>query len=417
MMPMYRSILALCLGLVSLWPTASSAQLPDAISVRQIVFDESSEVLTVQVDSGILLFDGPDGPNGTGAPTFLCESSWSGLSAQARWVFRTGGDRVVIAGEGGSFLSQSRGCSWSRTSGEADSARIVGAHAPQPGGSSILYAITSSTAPDVVARTDDGGFTSTVSGAFSVLDRDLTGLSGSGDTVIVLGEAPVTGAVSAWMSTDAGATFEVWPVDAPEGSRLVGLGGEVAWLSSGGGFLSYGLEDADGLGELAVEGVVATVVGQEGVLWLASDGGVVRAEPTGEAETVFELEATAVAVRGDVLWLGLRAEAPGAPLVRHLEGDGSSWVDAATWPESWVYPAACQVRLRQECAGDESALAGPEPESPIEEDPAGSGSGSGCSSAARTGSTESDQGLWLVLSVLMLALSPVLRNRRRPASP
>ena len=62
------------------------------------------------------------------------EAGLAALPAEAEWVAQTAPGRPVIAGAQGPFMALEHGCEWARISGAADSARVAGMHAPEPGG-------------------------------------------------------------------------------------------------------------------------------------------------------------------------------------------------------------------------------------------------------------------------------------------
>lgn len=401
--------LAIFITALAIAPSNTHAQSVEAMTVRSLALDESGDGLAVQIDAGILLVDEGD------EVTFLCSSAWQAEGAQADWLVQTGVRRPLIAGPNGPFLGLESGCEWARTSGPVDSARVVGVHTPQPGGQVVLFAVTSAFSPDEVLRTDDGGFTSSSSGGFAQLDKILRGLVGDGDSAILIGEDVVTGKLMSWRSEDGGQSFEEISLDANNGDELLGLGGETVWFGNDSAVTAYDLLSGSELIELTLESsLTAYAVQSTGAIWFAtSDGRLHHRDPHTDDGESYEQAATAIAVRGEHTWVGLRAEQPGDPLIRRLDPGETQWVEVAIRPTILGYPEGCETHQAQTCAEDSRSLLPPVSEEPDPVPPATPNSEGGCTGGSKGGS------LPLELAVFLLALGLVARLRvlRRNGSP
>jgi hypothetical protein len=368
-----------------------------------MAFDGSGDGLAVQTEAGILLFDD------TEDVTFLCASAWQGEGAQADWLVQTGARQPLIAGPDGPFLALESGCEWERLSGPVDSAHVVGVHAPEPGGQTVLFAVTSAFGPDELLRTDDGGFTSSNSGGFAQLDRDLRGLAGNGDRLVLIGDAAITGDLVSWLSEDGGMTFQNLALDASPGDDLLGVGEAAVWLANDSAVTAYDLATGAELVEVALESaLVAFAVQPSGALWFATgDGRLHHREPQADGGETFEVQATAIVVHEERVWVGLRAAQVGDVLVKRLDPGATEWVDMAWRPAALDYPEGCESLLAQTCAEDALRVLPPVLEESEPVPSASSDSGGGCAGGSGGGRFP------LELYVFFLALGFLSRLKRR----
>lgn len=413
MSAMRSSSLALILGALAITPSTTLAQSVEVMTVRNMALDDSPEGLAVQVEAGILLFDQTD------EVTFLCASSWQEEGAQADWLVQTGARQPLIAGPSGPFLALESGCEWARLSGPVDSANVVGVHSPEAGGQTVLFAVTSAFGPDRLLRTDDGGFTSSSSGDFAQLDRDLRGLAGHGDHLVVIGDAATTGDLVAWRSEDGGETLVPLALAASPGDDLVGVGESVVWLTGDSALTAYDLSSAAEILELTLESpLVASAVQSSGAIWYATDDGRLhRRDPQSDAGETFEIPATSILVRDERVWVGLRAGAAGDVLVQRLDPGETLWVDAALRPGTFGYPEGCETLQIQTCASDSARILppvseepGPGPTGPVD-------SNGGCSGGGGGTPLPLESCVFLLVSCLATRVGAARRNRSPGASP
>jgi len=404
---------ALLLAALVLLPLVARGQTTDMMTVEDIAFDESGATIAVRVEAGILLHDASD------EVTFLCASAWETAGAEAQWLFQTGPGRPLLTGAQGPFLALESGCEWARISGPADSAKVVGVHAIEPGGDALLFAVSSGFGPDEILRTDDGGFTSASAGGFAQLDKNLTGLVGDGDTVVVSGVGVVSSAWVAWVSEDAGESFAALDLDTEEGGELIGLGGQTLWLGEGANLSAYDLQTGAQVMTLQPEGAsVAHMVTPDGALWWAESGGRLRYEDphSGSGES-YDIAVTALAQQGESTWVGLQAEQPGDPLLMRLDSGAESWSVARHRPSVWSYPEGCQTLQAQQCADDSALLLPHEVDDPDPEPVASTSPDGGCSGTSGASGFPLELYIFLMLGFAVRLLRASSRNGSRSASP
>lgn len=410
---MRRALTTTLIVLVTLASQLSWAQTPSLATVRGLAPDAAGESLAVWIDAGVLL------RGGDGSYSFLCAAAWRAEGAEAEWVAQTAPGRPVIAGAQGPFMALEHGCEWARISGAADSAHVAGMHAPEPGGLTLYFALTSEFGPDELVRTTDGGFTSSNVGGFSQLDKTLTGVVGEGEALVVSGIRTVSQTGILWRSLDAGQTFEELETDGDVSGDLAGMGNQIVWLAKGTSLNAVDVLTGEAVAEVSLDDAPRSMaVTPEGVVWwVASDGGVRNHDPLTDEGSSFDVSATEVVSHDDSILLGVSADLPGDPLVLKLSSDEESWEVLAELPSVWSYPEGCETLMAQTCSEDEALLVNLDETADDPGPSTASEANSGCASGPGT------SGIPLELCIFFLWMLRKARggvwawNETRPASP
>ncbi len=409
MSPMRTLPAILFAALLAFSPVSASAQSMDVMTVQGLARDASGESLAVWVEAGLLVQDA------SGAFTFMCEAGWEDAGAQARWLVQTGPGRPLIAGAEGPYMALESGCTWARISGAADSANVSGMHATEEGGEVVVFAVTRDFGPDEVARTEDGGFTSTSTGGFSQLDTQLTGLVGDGDVLVMSGLGLTSGAGSMWLSEDAGDSFVGLELAGYESDTLLGLGGRTLWLMADTQLVALDLDTGGELDSIPLaEALESYAVEPSGALWWSTSGGTVsRVEPASGERSDYDLAGSSILFTDGAAWIGLRAQLPGDPLVVRMEPGASSWEVVVGRPDAWLYPESCETLQTQTCADDAARLISPEPDEPEPEPAVASSDDGGCAG----GGSGPESYAFLYLWIAVASRAVWTRNPGQPASP
>ena len=287
---------------------------------------------------------------------WVCDEAAGVADGGASGILAVGAERLVVFGSAGVFASGAKGsCQWRAMAGSAGIRPVVSAHATEPGGLVIAFALGGSELRKI-AVTDDGGATSTTLDSLALAEHDVLGMVGHGLKLVVAAQHSGSGEIGLWRSDDLGGQWSVR-------EALTGFAAFIPAAVEGDGRVAGIRQGAvgvltDGTWEVldTFSSDVHLLSSQAGKALLGSGGDVFHLSlaPAGLTGLPGEGWAAAAFVADGYL-LGSSVEGLGDALAFRSDGQGSPEVVAAL-PEAVSYVPLCESAMASLCRSARTRL-------------------------------------------------------------